>query len=175
MDRDGTVCREVNYLSRPEDLVLFPFTSKSIRILNENDFLVIIITNQSGIGRGFIKESVLEEIHAKLKRELEPENAVLDAIYYCPHVPGDNCVCRKPRIGLIERACSEFGIDLANSWMVGDKAIDVETGYNSGCRTALVRTGYGQNEIRELRKMPDLITENLESAVFEIIRLNKTL
>ena len=161
LDRDGTLCEEVNYLSRPEDLRLFPFSAEAVRLLNENGFLVILITNQSGIARGFFDEKTLHEIHAKLKNELAESDAKLNAIYFCPHNPTDNCACRKPKIGMIERATSDFSLDLESSWIIGDKAIDVETGFNAQIKTALVLTGYGQTEVEKLKKKPDLIAENL--------------
>lgn len=161
LDRDGTLCEEVNYLSRPEDLRLFPFSAEAVKLLNENGFIVILITNQSGIARGFFDEKVLHEIHAKLKKELAESNAKLDAIYFCPHNFTDGCDCRKPKTGMIKRAKQDFALDLENSWIIGDKAIDVETGFNAQIKTALVLTGYGQTEVEKLEKKPDLIAENL--------------
>lgn len=166
LDRDGTVCEESNYLSNAEDLSVFPFASEAIRLLKENGFLAILITNQSGIGRNFFDEKTLEQIHEKLQSELE-EN--LDAIYFCPHVSEDACGCRKPKTQMIEQAAADFDIDLSQSWMIGDKAIDAETGFNAGIKTALVFTGYGQTEIEKLEKKPDLIAKNLLEAVKEII------
>ncbi len=164
LDRDGTVCEEVNYLSRAEDLRLFSFAGKAIKLLNENNFLVILITNQSGIARKFFDEDDLREIHQKLESELAKSGAKLDAIYYCPHNSADNCNCRKPKTGLIEQALNDFEIDLQNSWMIGDKAIDIETGFNAGAKTALVLTGYGQKEADKLEKEPDLIAKDLLEA-----------
>ncbi len=161
LDRDGTICEEVNYLSRPEDLKLFPFSAEAVRLLNESDFLVILITNQSGIARGFFDEKTLQKIHSKLKKELAESNAKLDAIYFCPHNQADNCDCRKPKTGMIEQAKQDFSLDIENSWMIGDKVIDVETGFNAKLKTALVLTGYGQSEVEKLKKKPNLIEENL--------------
>lgn len=168
LDRDGTVCEEVNYLSRREDLKLFPFAAEAIRILNENDFLVILITNQSGIARGYFDEKALGEIHKELLAQLASQNAKLDAIYFCPHNSENNCRCRKPNIGMIEQAIKDFAIDLENSWMIGDKAIDVATGFNAGTKTALVQTGYGQKEFENLSRKPDIVAENLLKAVKQI-------
>lgn len=169
LDRDGTLIEEVNFLSRLEDLRLFPFSAKAIKLLNDSGFLVILITNQSGIARGFFDEKTLHEIHAKLKNELAESNAKLDAVYFCPHNSADNCACRKPKTGMIEQAVKDFSLSLENSWMVGDKAIDVETGFNAQMKTALVLTGYGQTEVEKLKKKPDLISENLLQAVKTII------
>ena len=168
LDRDGTICEDVNYLARPEQLKLFPFAAEAVRLLNENGFIVILITNQSGIARGFFDENALREIHEKLVSELAEQNAKLDAIYFCPHNSVDNCACRKPKTGMIEQATKDFSIDLKNSWMIGDKAIDVETGFRAGTKTALVLTGYGQKDIQQLEREPDIIAESLFETVKKI-------
>jgi D-glycero-D-manno-heptose 1,7-bisphosphate phosphatase len=167
LDRDGTICEDVAYLSRVEDLQLFPFAAEAIRILNKNDFFVCLVTNQSGIGRGIFDENVLGEIHAQLKKEFGERGAHVDAIYFCSHAPEDGCQCRKPQIGMIEQATKDFQIDLKNSWMIGDKAIDVETGYYAKTKTALVLTGYGAKEVEKVKFKPDLIGEDL----LEVVRL----
>jgi len=171
LDRDGTLIEEVNFLSRLEDVRLFPFSAEAIKLLNDNGFLVILITNQSGIARGFFNEKNLHKIHAKLKAELIESNAKFDAVYFCPHHADDNCTCRKPKTGMIEQAQKDFSIDLENSWMIGDKAIDVQTGFNAGTKTALVLTGYGGEEIEKMKIKPDLIGENLLEAVKLIIEI----
>ena len=165
LDRDGTLIEEVNYLARPEGLKLFPFAAEAVRLLRENGFLVILITNQSGVGRGYFNENDLRDIHAKLIAGLAIENAKLDAIYFCPHAPENDCDCRKPQTGMIRQATDDFSIDLENSWTIGDKAIDVETGFNAKTKTALVLTGYGAKELKKTSKKPDLIAENLLEAV----------
>lgn len=162
VDRDGTLIEEVNFLSRIEDLRFFPYTIEAVRILKENGFLLIVVTNQSGIGRGIFAESAMHQIHEKIQADL-PEK--LEAFYFCPHLPDAGCACRKPNLGMIESACRDFAIDLENSWMIGDKAIDVETGFNAGIKTALVLTGYGQKAVETLEKKPDVIAETLLEAV----------
>lgn len=169
LDRDGTLCEEVNYLSRPEDLRLFSFSAEAVRLLNQSGYLVILITNQSGIARGFFDEQTLHEIHTKLESDLLRSNAKLDAIYYCPHNSTDSCVCRKPKIGMIEQAKKDFSLDLENSWIIGDKAIDVETGFNAHLKTALVLTGYGKSELENLKKKPNLIAENLLQSIKRLL------
>jgi D-glycero-D-manno-heptose 1,7-bisphosphate phosphatase len=169
LDRDGTICEDVNYLSRPDELKIFPFAAEAVRLLNENNFLVILITNQSGIARGYFNENALREIHEKLVSDLAEQNAKLDAIYFCPHNTDDYCACRKPKTGMIEQAAKDFSIDLENSWMIGDKAIDVETGFNAKTKTALVLTGYGLKHIEKLKTKPDITSENLLHAVVKII------
>ncbi len=140
IDRDGTLVEEVNYLSRVEDLRLFPFTVDAVRRLKAAGFLLIVVTNQSGIGRGIFEEGAMHEIHRAIQQQLS--NAV-DAFYFCPHLPCDGCRCRKPGLGMIERAMSDFSIDIENSWMIGDKKIDVETGINAGSKNC-----NGQNWLR---------------------------
>ena len=162
LDRDGTLIEEVNFLSRLEDLRFFDYTNEAIRLLKESGFLIIVVTNQSGIGREIFAESAMHDIHEKIQSDL---NKNLDAFYFCPHLPTDNCACRKPNLGMIEAACANFDINLENSWMIGDKAIDVETGFNAEIKTALVLTGYGKKTVETLERKPDLIAENLLEAV----------
>ena len=163
IDRDGTLIEEVNFLSRLEDLHVFSYTFEAIRLLKENGFLIVVVTNQSGIGRRIFEESAMHEIHAQIQADLE-----LDAFYFCPHLPTDGCRCRKPNLGMIEQASKDFAIDVENSWMIGDKAIDVETGFNAGIKTALVLTGYGEKTVKELKRKPDVIGGNLLEAVKSI-------
>jgi len=160
IDRDGTLIEEVNFLSRLEDLRFFPYTNEAIRLLKDNGFLIVVVTNQSGIGREIFEEDAMHLIHENIQSDLE-----LDAFYFCPHLPTDGCRCRKPNLGMIEQASKDFAIDLENSWMIGDKTIDIETGFNAGIKTALVLTGYGQTAARELKRKPDVIAENLLEAV----------
>lgn len=169
LDRDGTLIKEVNFLHRVEDLQFFTYTEESVNLLKENGFLVIVVTNQSGIGREIYGESAMHEIHDEIQKELENK---IDDFYFCPHLPTDGCSCRKPNLGMIESALQHFNIDLENSWMVGDKAIDIQTGFNAGIKTALVLTGYGQKAAGELSAKPDVIAENLLEAVREIVKFD---
>lgn len=166
LDRDGTLIEEVNYLSRVEDLRLFPFTSDAVKLIKDNGFLVIVVTNQSGIGRGIYDEAAMHSIHEQIQIEL---SGSINAFYFCPHLPCDGCKCRKPGLGMIEAALTDFEIDMDRSWMVGDKKIDVETGRLAKIRTAFVLTGYGSQHENSLEQMPDIIAENLKDAVTEII------
>ncbi len=162
IDRDGTLIEEVNFLSRVEDLEIFPFTPKAIELLKKRGFLVIVVTNQSGIGRNIYDEAAMHAIHVQIQKDLGDS---IDAFYYCPHLPCDGCECRKPGLGMIEAACRDFDIDMSKSWMVGDKKIDVETGFNAKIRTAMVRTGYGGQHANDLERTPDIIAVNLLNAV----------
>ena len=166
LDRDGTLIEEVNFLHRVEDLQFFSYTEKAVELLKENDFLIIVVTNQSGIGRQIYDNAAMHSIHEAIQERIENK---IDAFYFCPHLPTEGCACRKPNLGMIENALANFEIDFENSWMIGDKAIDVETGFNAGLKTALVLTGYGRKAAADLNGKPDIVAENLLEAVREII------
>lgn len=166
IDRDGTLIEEVNFLHRVEDLRFFSYTNEAIKLLKENGFLTIVVTNQSGIGRGIYTENDMHSIHEKIQSDLTNK---LDAFYFCPHLPDAGCTCRKPNLGMIEAAMQDFEIDLENSWVIGDKILDIGTGFNAKIKTALVLTGYGTKTIANLQEKPDLIADNLLEAVKHII------
>ena len=161
LDRDGTLIEEVNFLSRVEETKLFPFTCEAVDLLKSNGFRLIVITNQSGIGRGLFDEESMHAIHRQIQREL---NDAIDAFYFCPHLPEGDCCCRKPNLGMIETARNDIPIDTSSSWVVGDKDLDVELGLNAGLRTILVETGYGLEHRKILKRKPELITANLLEA-----------
>ncbi|MEO7659747.1 MAG: HAD family hydrolase [Pyrinomonadaceae bacterium] len=165
IDRDGTLIEEVNFLSRVEDLKLFPYTADSVRQLKRIGFLLIVVTNQSGIGRGHYTEEAMHAIHDQIQVELD---GAIDGFYFCPHLPDATCECRKPGDGMIRSAQMDFEIDLSASWMVGDKKIDVETGRDLDIKTALVLTGYGREHQHLLDFAPDTIAETLAEAVVTI-------
>lgn len=176
LDRDGTVCEDVGYLDDASNLKVYPFAVDAIRRLNAARFCAILVTNQSGVARGFFDEAAIGVIHDELERVLAAGDARLDGIYYCPHHPTagilpfrTDCDCRKPRPGLLLRASDEHGIDLAHSYVVGDKYSDVELGHRAGARSVLVRTGYGRQEWEYHRaswpREPDFIAATLGDAV----------
>jgi len=138
IDRDGTMARDVTYCSRPEDFELFHTTAKAVKLLRDHGFKVIVVTNQSGVARGYFSEEMLAGIHRKMDRELAGEGARLDGIYYCPHHPDDGCSCRKPKPGLVLQAAGDHDIDLERSFVVGDLPADVELGGAVKCRTVLI-------------------------------------
>jgi len=141
VDRDGTIARDVPYCSSPEDFELLPGVVEGIRLLNEHGFKFVVITNQSGIARGYFTEEMLAMIHDKMRGDLAKYNAHLDAIYYCPHHPDDNCDCRKPQPKMVFQAASDLGVDLKQSYVIGDSDADVEMARRAGCRAAV---GVGQ-------------------------------
>jgi histidinol-phosphate phosphatase family protein len=141
LDRDGTIARDVHYCRRPEDFELLPTVPEAIRLLAENGFKVVVITNQSGIARGYFTEETLARIHDKMRSELAEHNARVDAIYYCPHHPDERCSCRKPGTALFCEAAREHRIDLQSSYVVGDMQMDIDAGKALGATTVLVTTG----------------------------------
>jgi len=139
LDRDGVLNKDrSDYVKNIDELEIFPFIGKCIKQINENGFLVIVITNQSAIGRKLITDNDVENIHKFIQQYLKEHNAKIDAFYYCPHHPTDNCDCRKPEPGLLIKASRDFSIDLKNSWMIGDHDRDVESGLNAGCKSIKV-------------------------------------
>ena len=138
VDRDDTIAKNVPYCDDASKFHLFPGIPEQIRRLNEAGFLVIVITNQSGVNRGYFTSETLAEIHDKMVREIEAAGGRLDAIYYCPHRPDENCDCRKPRTQMGEKAVRDFGIDVSKSYMVGDSEADMGFGSAMGCVTIKV-------------------------------------
>jgi D-glycero-D-manno-heptose 1,7-bisphosphate phosphatase len=181
LDRDGTVNEEIDFLRSPGELRLIPGSADAIRQANGLGWKVFIITNQSGIARGYLTEEQLAGIHRALTGELEKASARIDAIYYCPHHPdfGEppyrrECDCRKPGTGLLTLAAKEFGVDISKSFVIGDRMIDVQTGINSGATPVLVLTGYGKQELalcREHDVPVQIVAENLLEAVQYIKRV----
>ena len=180
IDRDGTISEEVGYVNHPSRYRVFPYAAEAVKLLNEAGWLAVLVTNQAGVARGYFKEELIGEVHKVLAAELGRGGARLDAVYYCPHHPtvGEppyrfDCDCRKPRPGLIRRAAADLGVELARSWMVGDRYSDTELARNAGVRAAFVLTGYGRGEYEHQshawRHRPDLVAENLLEAVKKIV------
>jgi D-glycero-D-manno-heptose 1,7-bisphosphate phosphatase len=187
LDRDGTVIEEVNYLHRLEDLQVYPFSPEALHRLKQRGFMTVMVTNQSAVARGLLTEDELRQVHAALQERLTEAGGGIDAYYYCPHHPEaaleryrQACNCRKPKAGLILRAAEEQQIDLAASYVVGDRVGDIQAGHAAGCLSILVRTGYGRSaaaEVDELRcrgdstGVPDHTAENLlEAAKWILLR-----
>jgi len=168
LDRDGTIARDVHYCCRVEDFEILPTVSQAIRLLNQHGFKVIVVTNQSGIARGYFTDEALFHIHQYMKDELARYGAHVDAIYYCPHHPDDGCQCRKPKPALLLSAAKELGIDLSRSYTVGDGEMDIKAGRAASCRTVLVTTGH--NEKKEIAESSDYIANTLLEAAEWIIK-----
>jgi len=175
LDRDGTINEEVGYLSKLEQLKLLPRSAAAIRMLNQRGIPVIVVTNQSGVAQGYFGEDFVQALHDCLQRQLNSEDAHIDAFYYCPHHPVEGldpyrrvCACRKPEAGMLLQASRELRIDLSRSYMVGDVMKDVRAGKKAGTKGILVLTGYGVNEqIQE--DSPDYLAIDLLAAVEWII------
>lgn len=157
LDRDGTLNREVDFLTEPAQLELLPGVAEGLSRLAEDQWLLCVVTNQSGVARGLLSEAVLAEIHGRLREMLASAGAHLDWIGHCPHHPKHGppdlrraCDCRKPEPGLLLRAAAELDIDLARSWMVGDSARDLQAGRSAGCHSILVGTGKGAQTLETM-------------------------
>ncbi|HEY3994153.1 MAG TPA: HAD-IIIA family hydrolase [Ktedonobacteraceae bacterium] len=166
LDRDGTLVHPVHYPSRPEELQLYANLGPALRALQEMGFLLILITNQSGLAKGYFTAADLQDMHAYLRAELLRVDVKLAGIYYCPHHPEGvipklavDCTCRKPQPGLLLQAAAELDIDLAHSWFIGDILDDVEAGKRAGCRTVLVDLGTEGAPEHSLRQ-PDFVARN---------------
>ena len=174
LDRDGTISEDVGYLNDVSQFRMFPFAAGAIRRLNDANLPVIVVTNQSGVGRGFFAESMVQTVHREMVQQLAAAGAHLTAIYYCPHTSEDECECRKPKPGMIRQAASEHGVDLARSFVVGDRYGDVELAQANGGQGVLVRTGYGDEDLRVNGagwiRQPDFVADDLTDAVAWILK-----
>jgi D-glycero-D-manno-heptose 1,7-bisphosphate phosphatase len=169
LDRDGVINRDSpDYIKTWDEFQFLPGSLEALRLLSQAGFRLIIITNQSIIGRGMVPLGVLEETHRKLKTAVADAGGDILDIFFCPHRPDEGCDCRKPAPGLIQQACRRYGIDPADSVMIGDSTKDMLCGRNAGCGTTiLVRTGNGlraEKELAELEIRPDMVAADLLDA-----------
>jgi D-glycero-D-manno-heptose 1,7-bisphosphate phosphatase len=181
IDRDGTVNEQMGYVNHPSRFIILPRTAEAIRILNREGYLAIIVSNQSGVARGYFPIELLYNIHASMKESLLKDGATVDGIFFCPHYPGGivpeysiDCDCRKPRTGLIKQACGQFEIDMSRSYMIGDHYSDMELAERADLRAILVKTGYGRGvaeyNLPGMAFRPCYIAEDLLDAVKWIIK-----
>lgn len=177
LDRDGTLDYDSkNYVKSISEFKIFNNTPEAIKKLNKAGYLVIIITNQSGLAREYFDEKELQRMHAKLIRKVKSAGGKIDDIYYCPHHPDDNCDCRKPGLANIHKAVKKFDINPGNSYFIGDSWKDIEAGKKAGCQTILVRTGvnnYSEQDIKSWNCQPDYVKEDIMAAVELIIDLKQ--
>ncbi len=183
LDRDGTINQDVGYPNSYGMVKIFPYSFAAIRKLNKAGFLVIIVTNQSGIGRGFIEEKNLHNIHQKIHLAFAQKKAFIDGIYYCPHYERSEmpeyrkaCSCRKPGTGMAQQAVRDFNIDTTKSYMIGDKIEDILFGMNIHASPILLLTGFGQKSLPELREKgmePAHVAKTLIDAVEWILEREK--
>lgn len=163
-DRDGTLIAEKNYLSDPAGVELLPGAAQAIERVAEAGYGVIVVTNQSGVGRGYFGMDDVERVHARMLEMLGGAAARIERIYICPHAPEEGCVCRKPSTGLLEQAARELGLDAARSVVIGDKAADVELARRAGAAAVLVTTGYGAEVLAGGQARPDFVAADLNAA-----------
>ncbi len=180
LDRDGTLNIDVGYPSSYDQMDVYPESFEAVKRLNQEDLLVVVVTNQSGVGRGLLTEDDLKDIHARLNASFVRSGARLDAIYYCPHYVlsedrryRKECDCRKPKPGLARQAAADLGIDLASSYMIGDKTEDILFGINIGAISVLVLTGSGRESLAKLREQnvaPAYVASGILDAADWILR-----
>ena len=178
LDRDGTINEEMGYINHIERFKIFEFVPEAIKILNDAGYLVIVVTNQSGVARGYFPEDLVKKVHGDMLESLKAKKARIDKIYYCPHHPSEgvgaykkDCKCRKPGTGMITMAQEKFNIDLSKSYMVGDRYKDILFAEKAGLSPIMVKTGYGIGEFEHQQAswkiQPHFIAQNLlDAAIF---------
>jgi D-glycero-D-manno-heptose 1,7-bisphosphate phosphatase len=180
LDRDGTLSHEVGYVNHPSRFRLYPWAVDTVRAVNRAGWLAVLVTNQAGVARGYFPEEVVEQVLQRMNDAMAAGGARFDAVYVCLHHPtvGEapyrkDCDCRKPRPGMLRRAESELGADLAQSWVVGDRRSDLQLAWGVGACGALVQTGYGRGELEYLApkwdRQPDLVAAHTLEAVERIL------
>lgn len=177
LDRDGTISEEIGYIDSAENFELYPYAIGALSELQSSGYKLIVVTNQSGVARGYFPESRVKEVNDLMCSLLAKQGVAVDAVYYCPHHPDGivkdfsfECQCRKPGTGMIKQAERELNLDIKNSIMIGDKRTDIDCGRNAGMKTILLRTGFGKDEEKLLNgrtddEMPDFMADDLNDAV----------
>jgi len=171
LDRDGTINVDRHFLADPAGFELIGGVVDGLRRLAGLGLGLVVVTNQSGVGRGHVDADALDAIHDEMDRQLAAFGVRLDGVYWCPHRPEDECPCRKPRTGLLERAAGELGFDPSAAFVVGDRPRDIEMGRAVGATTLLVRTGHGAQFEREGQVHPDYVVDDLREAAEVIAQL----
>ncbi len=169
LDRDGTIMEDSNYVGDVERVLVIPGAVAALRQLQEAGFKLFIITNQSGVGRGYFSREAVESIHGHLDEHFGRGGVRFDRYYVCPHHPEDNCDCRKPKPKFLLDAAREYGLDLSRCFMVGDRASDIQAGLNAGARTILVLTGAGRETLAKQEVKPDHVAEDIGAAAAWIL------
>lgn len=169
LDRDGTIIRDMVYLNDPAKIEIFPESYEAIRLLNSHEYLIIVATNQSGVARGIVKESILKEINQIIADELKKKNAIIHDTYYAPDAVDSGSFNRKPNPGMLLEAAQKYNIDLKQSWMVGDRMTDVEAGLRAGCKSILLQNP-NTPPIDASFAPPQIIAKDLLDAAQMIVR-----
>jgi D-glycero-D-manno-heptose 1,7-bisphosphate phosphatase len=181
LDRDGTINEEAGYLSRKEELKLIPGAAEGVRLLNQHALKTIVVSNQSGVARGYLSLGQLGEINGKLEELLEEKGAYLDGIYFCPHHPeiGEPpyralCDCRKPKAGMVQSAARDLDLDLSVSYVIGDHLSDILLGKRMGMKSILVLTGHGKEQMSKIPDQegshPDFVVGDIYQAIQWVLR-----
>lgn len=176
IDRDGTINEEMGYINHVSRFVLLPGVDEALGLLNNRGFHVVIITNQSGVARGYFPIELVHEVNHHMRASLERYGVRIDGVFFCPHHPRGSikeyaveCLCRKPKIGLLQQAMETLEIDMAHSFVVGDRVKDVELARNANLKGIMVKTGYGRGEMKYILPRtsvwPDYVAEDLLDAV----------
>jgi len=187
LDRDGTINEEVGYIERLDSLRIIPEAYEAIRLINVSSFMAVVVTNQAGVAKGLFNEAFVKQTNERLQEFLRQKGAAIDAFYFCPHHPNEGvppyrrvCDCRKPAPGLFYQAARDMAIDLAASYMIGDRYRDMEAAHRAGVKGVLVKTGYGADVLENIgpdqetpEAKPDHIAENILEAVHWILE-NRT-
>jgi len=187
LDRDGTINEEVGYIERLDSLRIIPEAYEAIRLINVSSFMAVVVTNQAGVAKGLFNEAFVKQTNERLQEFLRQKGAAIDAFYFCPHHPNEGvppyrrvCDCRKPAPGLFYQAARDMAIDLAASYMIGDRYRDMEAAHRAGVKGVLVKTGYGTDVLENIgpdqetpEARPDHIAENILKAVHWILE-NRT-
>lgn len=170
LDRDGTIMEDSICVGEVEHVVLIPRATQALKRLQDAGYKIFIITNQSGVGRGYFTREAVESIHAHLNEQFGRAGVQFDRYYVCPHHPEDNCDCRKPKPKFLLDAAREYGLDLSRCFMIGDRASDLQAGVNAGARSVLVLTGAGRETLANQEAQPDHVANDIAEAAAWILR-----
>jgi|SRR5579859_262515 len=170
LDRDGTIMEDSNYVGDVARVVLIPSAAPALKRLHDAGYKLFIVTNQSGVGRGYFTHEDVESVHAHLNQHFEKAGVRFDRYYICPHHPEENCDCRKPKPKFLLDAAQEYGLDLSHCFMIGDRASDIRAGVNAGTKTILVLTGGGRETVAKQEVNPDYVAEDIGEAASWILK-----
>ena len=177
LDRDGVLIEEVCYLSSPNQVTILPETIDALQLLKENNYKIIVVTNQAGVARGYFKEETIPKIHKEIDRQLAKHHLQIERYYYCPHHPDGtvkeyaiSCECRKPMPGMILQAEKDFNLDLPNSFLIGDKVSDLLAAKNAGCHGIMVETGHGKEHKKDATTKGFPVLPNIKEAVLSFLK-----
>lgn len=171
LDRDGTIIVDKHYLSDPAGVELLPGAGSGLKLMCEMGYRLVVLTNQSGVGRGYYDEAAVHACNERMLELLQPYGVTIDGIFYCIHTPEENCQCRKPAVGMMMEAAKVHGFDPKMTVMIGDKKADIVMGHNAGAKTILVRTGKGAEHEPLCTELADYVVDNLPRAATVVAQL----